>query len=186
MKRVIGALAALGAFVALAAAPALAQEMAGAHEGHAAPPHISLEADDLEWKAGPAALPAGAQVAVLEGDPSKEGPFTLRLQLPAGFKIAPHTHTGVEHVTILSGRAGIGLGEVWDGDKIEYKGPGGFHVMQPGVAHFAMVEEDSIVQIHSIGPWVLTYVNPADDPRNQPATAAEATTVKSSKSNSSE
>jgi quercetin dioxygenase-like cupin family protein len=186
MKRVIGALAALGAFAALAATPALAQERAGAHEGHAVPSHISLEADELEWKSGPPALPAGAQIALLEGDPSQEGPFTFRLQLPAGFKIAPHTHTGVEHVTILSGRAGIGLGEVWVGETIEYKGAGGYHVMQPGVAHFVMVEEDSIVQVHSVGPWVLTYVNPADDPRNQPAPSAEATTVKSSKSNSSE
>src|SRR5687767_3152091 len=172
MKRVIGALAPLGVFVALAATPAFAQEMAGAHEGHAAPAHISLEADDLEWKSGPASLPAGAQIAVLEGDPSKEGPFTLRLQLPAGYKVPPHTHEGVEHVTILSGRAGIGLGEVWASETIEYKGAGGFHVMQPGVAHFAMVEEDTVVQIHAIGPWVITYVNPADDPRNQPAAAS--------------
>ena len=169
MKRVIGALAPLGVFVALATAPALAQEMAGAHEGHAAPAHISLEADDLEWKAGPPSLPAGAQIAVLEGDPSIEGPFTIRLQLPAGYKVPPHTHAGVEHVTILSGRAGIGLGEVWASETIEYKGAGGFHVMQPGVAHFTMIEEDTVVQIHAIGPWDLTYVNPADDPRNQPA-----------------
>lgn len=169
MKRVIGALA---AFVALAAAPALAQEMAGAHEGHAGPAHISLEADDLEWKSGPPTLPAGAQIAVLEGNPSKEGPFTFRLQLPAGYKIPPHTHDGVQHVTLLSGRAGIGLGEVWDGEKIEYTGPGGYHVLQPGVAHFATVEEDSVIQVHSVGPWVLAYVNPADDPRNQPAAAS--------------
>ena len=149
---------------------ARAQEMAGGHEEHTTPPqHIAIDPAEIEWKPGPALLPAGAQIAVLEGDPSKEGPFTIRLQLSAGYKVPPHTHHGIEHLTILSGRAGIGLGETWDGEKIRYEGPGGFFVMQPGVAHFAMIEEDSIVQVHALGPWVLEYVNPADDPRSQPA-----------------
>ena len=166
MRHVIGALA---AFVVLAASPAIAQEMAGAHEEHTAPQHIALDPDELEWSPAPPVLPAGAQIAVLEGDPTKEGPFTIRLQLPAGFKVAPHTHPVIEHVTVLSGRFGVGLGEAWDGEKIEYAGPGGFYMMTPGVAHFAMVTEDTIVQLHSTGPWGLTYVNPADDPRGQPA-----------------
>jgi hypothetical protein len=153
------------------AAPALAQEMAGAHEGHAAPEHIAIAPDDLEWKAAPPVLPAGAQIAVLEGDPAKEGPFTIRLQLPAGYKVQPHTHPVIEHVTVITGNFGIGLGETWDGDKIGYAGPGGFYVMAPGVAHYAMATEDTVIQLHSNGPWGLTYINPADDPRNQTATS---------------
>ncbi|MFN2421817.1 MAG: cupin domain-containing protein [Gemmatimonadota bacterium] len=146
-------------------AAARAQEMAGGHEEHTAPDHLAIAAEEIQWSPAPPALPAGAEIAVLEGDPAKEGPFTIRLRLPAGYKVAPHRHHGIEHLTILSGRAGIGLGETWDGEIIRYAGPGGFFVMQPGVAHFAMIEEDSIVQVHSTGPWVLEYVNPADDPR---------------------
>ena len=171
MKGVIATWMALGGLVALAATPALGQEMEGAHEGHAGPSHVVVDPGDLEWMPGPASLPPGAQVAVLEGDPSKEGPFTIRLRLPAGYKVQPHRHHAIEHLTILSGRAGIGLGEMWDGQQIRYTGPGGFHVMQAGVAHFAMIEEDSILQVHAMGPWVLEYVSPADDPRNQPAPA---------------
>jgi quercetin dioxygenase-like cupin family protein len=162
----------------LAAAPAAAQEVA----------HIALDAGDLQWQPAPALLPPGARVAVLEGDPAQAGPFTIRLELPAGYKVQPHTHPEIEHATILSGRAGIGLGETWDGERIRYAGPGGFFVMAPGIAHFAMIEEDSILQVHAVGPWRLDYVNPEDDPRNAPASpdAAEATTVKGSKSNTSE
>jgi hypothetical protein len=40
--------------------------------------------ETIEWKAGPASLPAGAKMAVLEGDPRKEGPFVVRFQFPDG------------------------------------------------------------------------------------------------------
>ena len=157
--------------VVLAASPLVAQQTPG-HDAHVGvPEHIAVDGDDIEWKPGPALLPPGAQFALLEGDPAKEGPFTIRLQMPAGYKVSPHTHEGVEHVTILSGRAGIGIGETWDGEKIRYAGPGGFFVMQSGVPHYAMIEEDSVVQVHALGPWVVKYVNPADDPRNAPASS---------------
>jgi quercetin dioxygenase-like cupin family protein len=146
-----------------------AQEMAGDHEAHAAPQHLAIAPEEIQWGPAPPFLPAGAQAAVLEGDPTKEGPFTLRFQFPAGFKIAPHTHPAIEHVTVISGRFGIGLGESWDGEKIRFAGPGGFYMMMTGVAHFAMTTEDTIVQVHANGPWGLTYVNPADDPRSETA-----------------
>lgn len=186
MKRMLGLAAVLAAVTLVV--PAAAQELAGAQEIPAGAAHIALEASDLQWQPAPAILPPGARIAVLEGDPTQAGPFTIRLEVPAGYKVPPHTHPETEHVTILSGRAGIGLGETWDGEKIEYAGPGGFFVMATGIAHFAMIEEDSVIQVHAVGPWRLDYVNAADDPRNAPAPpeAAEATTVKSSKSNSSE
>ena len=169
MRRTVGFLLALAAFSAPASA-AVAQE---GHEGHGArPQHLAIDPGDLEWVPAPPSLPPGAQVAVLEGDPTQEGPFTIRIQLPAGYKVAPHVHHGAEHLTILSGRAGLGLGETWDGEKIRYAGPGGFFVTEARIAHFAMVEEDSIVQVHGMGPWVLEYVNAADDPRGAPAAAA--------------
>jgi len=185
MKRTLGLLTMLVTLAVFAAEPSPAQEAERTTEVPVGAVHIALEPGDLDWQPAPATLPAGARMAVLEGDPSKEGPFTIRIEAPAGYKVAPHTHPEIEHVTVLSGRAGIGLGETWDGEKIEYAGPGGFFVMHPSVAHFAMVQEDSILQIHAVGPWRLDYVNPADDPRSQPATA-EGTTVKSGKSNSSD
>ncbi len=167
MKRLIGMVAVLIA-TALPRVAARGQEVRAEQTMPVDAAHIALGADDLAWQTAPPMLPAGARVAVLEGDPSKEGPFTIRIELPAGYKVAPHTHPATEHVTVLSGRAGIGLGETWDGEKIAYEGPGGFFVMAPGVAHFAMIEEDSILQVHATGPWRLDYVNPADDPSRTP------------------
>jgi hypothetical protein len=158
--------------VLAAAAPGRAQEMAEDHEELTAAQHLAIAPEDIQWNPAPAVLPTGALIAVLEGDPTQEGPFTIRLQLPSGYKVAPHTHPVIEHVTVISGRFGVGLGETWDGEKIRYAGPGGFYMMMPGVAHFAMVTEDTVVQLHSNGPWGLTYVNPADDPRSETAPAS--------------
>lgn len=167
MNRTMNALAML----LVAASPALAQEPVAGVPERAAPVHIALAPEDLEWKPAPPLLPPGARGALLEGDPVLEGPFTIRLELPAGYQLPPHTHPGIERVTVLSGRFGIGVGETWDGERMRFAGPGGFFAMASGVAHFAMATEDTIVQIHSVGPWGLTYVNPADDPRGQQASS---------------
>src|SRR5207247_1780359 len=68
-----------------------------------APSHSILNQNDVTWSKGPASLPPGAEVAVLEGDPAKEGQFTMRLRLPDGYKVPRHWHPKVEHVTIFSG-----------------------------------------------------------------------------------
>lgn len=175
------------ALLAVSATAVVAQDRQGAmHESHAT--HIAVSPDAIEWQPAPPVLPAGAQIALLEGDPSKEGPFTLRLKLPGGYTVPPHTHPVIEHVTVIEGEFGIGLGETYDESAITWSEDGGFYVMSPGTAHFAATRGETVIQLHSNGPWALNYVNPADDPRNQtlPPVAAEATTVKSSKSNSSE
>ena len=166
MKGTTKLLLAVIAFLGVTASAAVAQDQQGAmHEGHAT--HIAVTPDAIEWKAAPPVLPAGAQIAVLEGDPSKEGPFTLRLKLPEGYTIRPHTHPVIEHVTVIEGKFGIGLGETFDESTITWSEDGGFYVMSPGTAHFAATQEETVIQLHSIGPWALNYVNPADDPRNQ-------------------
>ena len=120
---------------------------------------------NFKWGPAPAVFPAGAQMAVLEGDPSGSGLFTVRLRMPDGYKIAPHTHPTDENVTVISGTFRVGMGE-----KFEKKGmltlhAGGFVTAPQGHAHFAQASGETIVQVHAIGPFALTYVNPADMPK---------------------
>jgi ChrR Cupin-like domain len=81
------------------------------------PHHIMVLADELKWSSAPASLPAGAQVMMLEGNPAKAEPLTMRLKFPAGYKIAPHTHPAIEHVTVLSGTFHMGAGDKFDQSK---------------------------------------------------------------------
>jgi quercetin dioxygenase-like cupin family protein len=120
----------------------------------------------IEWKAGPPALPSGASAAVLEGDPQQEGPFTMRLRFPDGYKIPPHTHPKVEHVTVLSGTFHLGIGEVFDQAASQAMPAGTFGFWPAGMKHFAWTKGETVVQVHGIGPWKIEYLNPADDPRN--------------------
>lgn len=122
---------------------------------------------DVGWKEGPPTLPPGAKLAVLEGDPSKPGPFTMRFQFPAGYKIPPHWHPSLEHVTVLSGMWHIGMGDTFD-EKVARRLPGGSFAFLPGKTnHFAFATEESVVQTHGAGPWGINYLNPTDDPRNR-------------------
>jgi hypothetical protein len=129
------------------------------------PDHAFLVKEELKWLDGPASLPAGAKVALLEGDPAKDGPFTLRLQMPDGFTIQPHWHPTVEHITVLSGTFNIGMGEKFDKSGGRALPAGAFAFMPPGMRHFAWTTGDTVIQLHGTGPWQVNYVNPADDPR---------------------
>ena len=121
--------------------------------------------DQIEWTAGPASLPRGAQAAVLEGDPTKEGPFTMRLKLPDGWKVPPHTHPKVEHVTVISGTFNFGMGEKFDQAATRPMPAGTFGFWPAGMKHFAWARGETVVQLHGIGPWSIEYVDPNDDPR---------------------
>lgn len=142
----------------------MAQEKSASAK-HSNDGHIMLNENKLEWKNGPASLPKGAQFSVVEGDPSKEGPFTMRLKLPANYKITPHWHPAVEHVTVLKGEFYMGAGEKFDMNAATMLSEGGFAVMPIKYVHFAFTKGESIIQLHGIGPWGITYVNKADDPR---------------------
>jgi quercetin dioxygenase-like cupin family protein len=124
-------------------------------------------ATDIAWKDGPPSLPAGANIAVLEGDPAVEGAFTMRLKLPDGFKIMPHTHPKVEHVTVISGTFNLGMGDKFDQAGGREMPAGTFGYWPAGMKHFAWAKGETVIQLHGIGPWAINYVNPADDPRNQ-------------------
>lgn len=159
-------LAASATMLLLAGVPALAQEAEEAATATAESNHIAIGADDVVWEPAPAALPAGAEIAVLAGDMTKEGPFVIRAKFPDGYRIAPHWHPVVESVTVISGTFGIGMGETFDPADGRELGLGGLFVMQPETPHFAWAKGETVIQVHANGPWALNYVNPADDPRN--------------------
>jgi quercetin dioxygenase-like cupin family protein len=120
----------------------------------------------IEWKAGPAALPAGAKMAVLEGDPTKEGPFVVRFQFPEGYHVPPHTHPKAERVTVISGTLNLATGEALDRGSAKKLPAGSFGYWPAGMKHTAWSEGETVIQLHGVGPWQINYVNPADDPRN--------------------
>ena len=121
---------------------------------------------DVVWKAGPAALPPGAKMMLLEGDPGKEGFYTMRLLFPEGYKIPPHTHPQTEHVTVISGALYIGMGENFDESTGRALPAGTFFYMPAGMKHFAWTTGETVIQTNGIGPQSINYLNPADDPRN--------------------
>jgi quercetin dioxygenase-like cupin family protein len=120
----------------------------------------------IQWQKGPASIPPGAEFAVLEGDPAKDGPFVMRLKLPDGFRIPPHTHPKPERLTVISGTFYIGMGDKFDPDKGTPMPAGTFGTWAPGMKHFVWAKGETVVQLHGVGPWVIRYLNPSDDPRN--------------------
>ena len=133
----------------------------------AAQQYVVVQARDLKWMPAPPSLPPGAQVAVLEGDPMKSGPFTIRLRFPAGYRIPAHSHSAVERLTILSGNFMVTMGERDDPARTTTLTTGGFTVLPAGMVHHARANGATEVQLSSMGPFDIRYGNPADDPRRQ-------------------
>jgi quercetin dioxygenase-like cupin family protein len=105
--------------------------------------------------------------AVIEGPPTEAVPFTFRLKFPPNYKIPAHWHPAIEHVTVISGTLNLGTGDKIDEAKTKSLSAGSVAIMQPKTNHFGWAKEETVVQVHGVGPWGLTYVNPADDPRKK-------------------
>lgn len=148
--------------IALAGTPSGAPAQTGD-----APAHKIVSSQEIKWTPGPASVPPGAELAVLHGDPGKEGLFVMRLKLPKGYQIPPHTHTAMEVVTVISGTFRLGMGETADSGKARPLPAGSFFALSPGMAHYATADEDTVVQISTNGPWNIVYVSPKDDPRQK-------------------
>jgi len=129
--------------------------------------HRIVQPDQVQWSSGPDALPPGAQAAVLEGDPKQSGPFTMRLKMPAGYRISPHSHPRQERVTVISGAFKMAMGNRLDESKFTQLPAGGYVTISANQNHFAGTDVESVIQINSEGPWQVVYVNPADDPRTK-------------------
>ncbi len=131
--------------------------------------HVDLLAGpaSVKWGPAPPTLPKGAQFAVLSGDPSKAGPYVIRLKLPANYQIPAHHHPTAENVTVLSGSFHAGMGDKMDHNKGQAFEPGGFAALPANMNHYAWAASDTVIQVHGEGPFAITYVNRADDPSVQ-------------------
>ena len=125
----------------------------------------SASAAALQWGPAPPGLPVGSRVAVLDGDPTKPGSFTIRLEAPKGYEVRPHHHPTSERVQLIEGAFLVGHGKNWDDGKLEPLAMGAELNMAARKPHFVRAKEQSIVEIRSEGPFEITYENPSDDPR---------------------
>ena len=133
----------------------------------AAPAQAQMNSADLKWGPAPPAFPAGAQMAVLSGDPGKAGTFVIRLMMPAGYKIPAHHHPTDEYLTVISGDFSLGMGDKLDETKGDHLTNGGFAEVPAQMNHFAWTMSGAVVQVSADGPFAMTYVNPADDPTHR-------------------
>ena len=146
MQRLL--LLALAAFAASSAAPA------------------QINSSELKWGPAPPGLPAGAELAVLSGDPGKAGLFTIRIKFPAGFTVQPHHHPSDELVTVIEGDFALGMGDTFDRERMTLLKQGGYALAAKTMNHYVTSTGGGIVQITSNGPFQIVYANPKDDPRN--------------------
>ena len=128
-----------------------------------------INTSDIKFTGAPNMLPPGAQWFVLSGDPTKSGPFTIRLRLPAGYQIPAHSHPTAEAVTVISGKLLLGMGDKLDEKKGTLLTTGGYAETPAKMNHYAVAKSPSVIQVHGTGPVEITYVDKADDPRNAPA-----------------
>ncbi|MGI8741912.1 MAG: cupin domain-containing protein [Bryobacteraceae bacterium] len=153
----------------LTAAAVMAQSDAPA-KSSAKPNHVLLTPDAMQWMPAPAAtgMPSAVGVSLLSGDPFKTGPFVIRLKIPADGKIAAHWHPTDENITVIEGTFAAGMGDKFSEAELHDFPVGSYVVMPKTMHHFAMAKgAEVIVQIHGLGPFVLNYVDPADDPRKK-------------------
>jgi quercetin dioxygenase-like cupin family protein len=127
--------------------------------------------DTIKWGPAPPALPKGAQLAVLTGDPGAKGPYAVRVKLPAGYQVPAHNHPTIENLTVISGTFNIGMGDKLDKKHGQALKAGGFFSMPAKMNHYAWTSSAAIIQIHGEGPFAIDYVNPADDPSKSASTS---------------
>lgn len=130
------------------------------------PTHSMVRPSELKWAEMPT-LPRGAKVAIIEGPLNEAVPFTLQLRLPPNYEIPAHWHPWIEHATVIAGTLNMGMGDKLDRFRTQALPAGSVAVIQPNTNHFSWTAVETIVQVHGIGPLVIHYVNPADDPRNK-------------------
>jgi hypothetical protein len=174
MRRVVRSCMGLaaGAILGVLAAPGIGAQAPAAKKAPPSPPQVVMKhtmttPDQMKWGPAPPALPAGAQLAVLDGDPGKAGLFVIRAKFPDGYKVPPHWHPTDEHVVIVSGTLKAGSGNKWDDASMHTLGAGSYAKMARRMSHYVQAQGETVVQITAMGPFQVTYVNPNDDPRKK-------------------
>jgi quercetin dioxygenase-like cupin family protein len=154
--------------------------LAGAAGALLAPAHVAAQATHaaakahangksatakLKWGPAPAVFRPGARLAVVRGDPSQSGEYVVQLAMPSGYRIAPHYHPTDEHVKVVRGRFLVGLGDTLDLAKTKRLGVGDTITAPANMHHYAATRGRTVVEVSGMGPFQLTYVNPADMPK---------------------
>lgn len=116
---------------------------------------LLIKPGDVQWTDYPNR--PGVKLAMLEGDLTKPGPFLMRVKFPANYKLAPHTHPGIEHTIVLSGALRVGYG-THGNEPMEALEAGTLLITPAGTPHFLETTAETIVQTHGIGPWGSTAV----------------------------
>lgn len=159
MKRNLGLLLALAGMLWLGARLVTVSAHSPVHGKNAFTP------DAVDWGVAPPFMQPGAQLAVLEGDPTaKAGDYTVRLKMPDGYRIAPHWHPRRENVTVISGTFKVGMGDTFDQAKMGAFPAGSFAYLDPEMHHYAMASGEVVVQVHGAAPLEFRYINADDDP----------------------
>jgi len=158
--------------VLLAAGVCAAGSFAIVHaQGHA---HVIQTAKEVQWGPAPPFIPAGAQIAVLAGDPGKAAPYTVKLKFPPNYRIAAHSHPTDEHVVVVAGALTFGMGDKLTTTGNKALAVGGFALMPANMNHFAYTTAaETTIVLYGTGPVEFKYVNPADDPRNAKPSATK-------------
>jgi hypothetical protein len=125
------------------------------------------QAKGLKWMAGPPGLPAGSTFAVVSGDPGKAGMFTIQAKLPANYAVPPHHHPTEEVVRVLQGSLSYGMGDKLDKAAAGTLNPGYHVTMTAEMNHWVYTDAPTTISVTAMGPFAITYANPADDPRKK-------------------
>ncbi len=138
--------------------------------------HVIQAEKEVQWGPAPPMLPAGAQMAVLAGDPGKPAPYTVRLKFPANYAIAAHSHPTDENVVVTSGALTFGMGDELKKGASTNKtiGAGGYFLAPANMNHFAYTTAESTIVLYGVGPVEFKYVKASDDPRNAKKTTGQA------------
>ncbi|HWY87797.1 MAG TPA: cupin domain-containing protein [Gemmataceae bacterium] len=161
MRLSIVAAAALAIWLGAHAGGAISQVHSGDND------HVTVRPDEIKWGPAPPSLPAGAQAAILLGDPSKSAPYVLRAKMPDGYKVPAHWHPTDENVTVIQGTLMVGKGDKLNAANSKPMPAGSYMRMPKEMRHFAWAKGETIIQVHGIGPFEINYVNAADDPRKK-------------------
>lgn len=170
MKTMIRTGAACAALLSFAALAHDAHEKGAKAKATSAKKAETISAAEVKWGPAPPVLPAGAQIAVLHGDPFKKQMFALRLKMPDGYRIAAHWHTQDEQLTILSGTFMLAMGDTQaEPHALE---AGAYHFLPGKMHHSASAKGEVVLELHGMGPFDIHYVNPADNPAKGAAAAS--------------
>jgi mannose-6-phosphate isomerase-like protein (cupin superfamily) len=138
-----------------------------------ATPSQAQNAAKLTWGPAPPFLPAGAEFALVSGDPGKAGRYEIELSMPSGYTIPPHFHPTDEHVSVVSGHFHYAMGDKIDQKAMKVLEKGQSKTMPATMHHYARAEGKTVVSVSGNGPFTITYVNPTDDPRNKEKTKSK-------------